>query len=316
MIVDGEEGAAYDNVHRVIFSAQGDRFAYVGVQNSRRCAVLDGVEGTWYAGTGEAFVFSPCGTHFAYVVQQGNRWLVVQDGQEGPRFDGILRGGPVFSADGIHCAYLGRLHNQVWLVIDGHEVGPWDRNVQGAEPRFVDSQTLRFVAHKGDALYLVECQLGASETMATSIGAPSSLSTPSLPEIILTWPQVKALSLVPVVLQYDDDIEVSFGPFPSLKELQSQVAQTTVPFQRFTVDSTNAIEWTSRDPSLQDPRHLAECLEQLQSKGLVECDSKYDPGDDVATNRYALTTLGAYACVQLAEKIRQAQAEMRTPPNS
>ncbi len=85
-VARGEEcGHAYDAVERVLFSPDGERFAYVAHAEHRQMAVVDGIpEEPWDEIDNQRASFSPDGARFAYPVRSGRSWHVVVDGNPGP----------------------------------------------------------------------------------------------------------------------------------------------------------------------------------------------------------------------------------------
>lgn len=128
IVLDGAEGAPYDNIDDLTFSPDGKRLAYVAKKgdqtfvvdgnkesnpyrfierpifspNSQRLGfeavegrqqiqsiVVDGQEGGWYEWIG-GFTFSPDSTTIAYPAQGGEHQFIVVDGVEGKRYDRVL----------------------------------------------------------------------------------------------------------------------------------------------------------------------------------------------------------------------------------
>lgn len=125
-VIDGEEGARYDDVYFPTrpFSADGRRIAYLGVRAEDWYVVVDGEEFGPYAGVPDGgLTFSPDGSHVAYLVQVGEWWRVIVDGAAGRLFDSA--GAPAFSADGAHWMHPAAWGGRSYLVLDGATLGPY-----------------------------------------------------------------------------------------------------------------------------------------------------------------------------------------------
>jgi hypothetical protein len=83
----------------------------------KQFVVVDGQEGAQYDEIA-GLAMSPNGERVAYAARTGNQWAVVVDGREGPRHEGVLGQTPVFSPDGRHVAYAGRDGGRVFVVVD------------------------------------------------------------------------------------------------------------------------------------------------------------------------------------------------------
>jgi hypothetical protein len=86
-------------------------------------AVVDGEESPEYEGIGTgSIIFSSDGEHFAYAAKNGDKWFVVLDGEKGPEYDEIAVGSPVFSPTGKDFAY-GAKKDEMWsLVLNGQPI--------------------------------------------------------------------------------------------------------------------------------------------------------------------------------------------------
>ncbi len=119
-------GRTPNNILRVLFSADGKRFAYVGRNGSEFAVMLDGAElsrGTYH--NLHSIAFSPEGAHLMVTFRnlENTQMRVEVDGKAGPWAATINES--VFSADGAHYAYDGQQPDATlapWSVVDGRQV--------------------------------------------------------------------------------------------------------------------------------------------------------------------------------------------------
>jgi hypothetical protein len=158
VVSDGRREPAYQEVGEPLFSADGQRLAYVAVKEGGACVVADGREGERHDGIARGTLrFSPDGRHLAYMaasggkqwvvldglsqaasdaawpvafspdnrvaypVRQGSQYRVIVDGEAGEPFDGIGGDTVSFSADGRHFAYEAGRAGKWLVVLDGRE---------------------------------------------------------------------------------------------------------------------------------------------------------------------------------------------------
>jgi hypothetical protein len=132
IVVDGKPRATSAEFSSVVFSPDGQRFAYAYVQANRTSStfVVDGASKEipgilWSKDPKQAsIIFSPDGKRYAYTTITGTAMSVTLDGQRGASFDGIMF--PQFSADSRRFLYLGTggatakdAVNGGTLVVDG-----------------------------------------------------------------------------------------------------------------------------------------------------------------------------------------------------
>jgi hypothetical protein len=145
VVVDGQEGAAYDDLLSRALQFQFDQVLYNKYTDKR-----------WVF---EAEVNQPCSLrslcfsqdsmHFAYAAKKGGMWVIVLDGKEVGEYSELGPGSPSFSPDGKHIAVTTRLggSRSPWqVVIDGH-AGPMFASVlnPGFSP---DSKQIAYIAAK------------------------------------------------------------------------------------------------------------------------------------------------------------------------
>ncbi len=131
VIVDEVAGPEFDEIggaamggeaQSLVFSSDGQRFAYGGKRSGSWRAVIDGEIGPAFTGMYGLPIFSPDGSRVAYQAVVGDRATVVVDGTPGDRHRNIGR--PIFSPDGTRLMYMvSDDEGRVAMVVDG-ERGP------------------------------------------------------------------------------------------------------------------------------------------------------------------------------------------------
>ena len=121
IVVDGKEGKAYTQVKgdSVIFSADKKSMAYVAGDGNQNFVVLDGAEGAKFDEIYD-LRFSPVGSRFAYRARRGLEHFVVEGGKELGPYENIQQGSLVFSPDGKALAWAAFVDDGKWHVcVDG-----------------------------------------------------------------------------------------------------------------------------------------------------------------------------------------------------
>ena len=121
IVVDGKEGKAYTQVKgdSVIFSADKKSMAYVAGDGNQNFVVLDGAEGAKFDEIYD-LRFSPVGSRFAYGARRGLEHFVVEGGKELGPYENIQQGSLVFSPDGKALAWAAFVDDGKWHVcVDG-----------------------------------------------------------------------------------------------------------------------------------------------------------------------------------------------------
>jgi hypothetical protein len=141
-------------------SPDSRRVAYGAGAGKKRFVVVDGKKDKPYDGIGEGTpIFSPDSRRVAYTAGASKTWFVVVDGKEDKRYDGcsIL----IFSPDSQRVAYRATAGNKRFVVVDGKEGKPYDDIVNRGGGRIVfdSSDSLHYLALKGNGIYLVEERL-------------------------------------------------------------------------------------------------------------------------------------------------------------
>ncbi|HJM63261.1 MAG TPA: hypothetical protein QGF50_06080 [Roseibacillus sp.] len=121
IVVDGKEGKAYTQVtgDSVIFSADRKSMAYVAGDGNKNFVVLDGAEGAKFDEIYD-LRFSPVGSRLAYGARRGLEHFVVDGGKELGSYENIQQGSLVFSPDGKALAWAAFVDDGNWHVcVDG-----------------------------------------------------------------------------------------------------------------------------------------------------------------------------------------------------
>ncbi len=154
IVVDGQEGKAYDSVGRAIFSPDSRRVAYLAGRqilrwpsggSTERVAVVDGKEGKPYDAI-LGLKFSPDSQHLAYVARTGSLWFGVVDGQEGESYSDV--GAINLSPDAKKVAYVVQVGDKITVFMDQKEGKSYDNIAHVVFSS--DSQRLAYVARAGD----------------------------------------------------------------------------------------------------------------------------------------------------------------------
>jgi WD40 repeat protein/tetratricopeptide (TPR) repeat protein len=182
VVIDGVEGKEYEVIIDkcgnpyiwwasgfMNFSPDSKRVAYAVKRGETMCIVVDGKEGTEYAGIAN-IVFSPDSGHMAYIVGLKSSVCVVVDGVEGKGYlnisgqmDYLYQ--PLFSPDSKHVVYLAQRNDKdrKWcVVVDGAESGEYDellRGPQGNGLSFDSPAKFHVLAKRGDEIILVEIEI-------------------------------------------------------------------------------------------------------------------------------------------------------------
>lgn len=126
IVVDGKEGKAYTQVKgdSVIFSPDKKSMAYVAGDLNQNFVVLDGAEGAKFDEIYD-LRFSPVGSRLAYGARRGLEHFVVDGGKELGPYENIQQGSLVFSPDGKALAWAAFGSDGNWNVyVDGKKIEP------------------------------------------------------------------------------------------------------------------------------------------------------------------------------------------------
>lgn len=174
----GRAGPAFDDVvSSILTSDDGKHVAYIARQGDQFVEVRDQMAGAGFPGKRElSFVgwiaMNKDGTRLAYeIVRGGNEFKqgrtrralrrVVIDGKSGPEYDSHNLVPSRFSDEGNHYLYTvhGAKGDRDLMVFDGVE-GPLYDDIFSPSARFVDGQTIEFIARQGRRFLRVTMKLG------------------------------------------------------------------------------------------------------------------------------------------------------------
>lgn len=179
VVVDGVQGPLYADIRpggvtdgqrrpHIVFSPDGQRFAYLARVGDQVRLVLDGEPGPLFdAISWEHQPFSPDGRHVAYVASRDGQIMIVRDGIAGPAYDYIrdLR----FTADSRHVVYTAQRDGRELVVMDDRELAA-DDHVVGLTIRDPVAHRVAYRVKKGDGMAVVVD--GAVGKTYRSVGEP------------------------------------------------------------------------------------------------------------------------------------------------
>jgi hypothetical protein len=161
VVVDRQEGKAYESGGPPVFSPDSKRLAHVAVADGKAFVVVDGQEQRRYDRV-SSLVFSPDSKRVAYVASVGVwfiiKKMVVIDGQEGSQYDRILAppegGGVIFdSPNQLH--YVVQKGNPLFLVEERISSLSQDENVEASMNRLCENCGNEYAYD--DARYCTSC---------------------------------------------------------------------------------------------------------------------------------------------------------------
>ncbi len=159
LVLDGMEGPAYDYVREPQFSPNSRRILYVAGRKDEECIVVDGAEGSFFAGVS---LFSSVGSHFsfdskrvAFTARTKNlTHVMVVDGKPGKEYDEIEFKPVIFTPESQHTFYVAQKSRKTYVVIDDKDGPPYDR--VDCLPTFSpDGKRMAYVASRGGNMVLV-----------------------------------------------------------------------------------------------------------------------------------------------------------------
>ena len=161
MVLDGQEGAAFDYVGVPGFSPDGRRFGYAAKDGGRMSLIVDGAASDTHDVVGDP-LFSADGERLAQAVVDGKRYRMIVDGEPGPEFTDVGTGAR-FSPDNMHFAYSGQRKaggflggRTTWVLVRDGTPGTTEWDQIASEPHFSpDSQHLSFSVRQGKNWFIV-----------------------------------------------------------------------------------------------------------------------------------------------------------------
>lgn len=127
VVCDGNEDHGYEEIFSLCFTPDSKHLAYIAKQENEFFLVFDGIAGKGYTGIiSDSLTFSPDSKHYAFVGKTGDKWLVVTEKGEGKTYDEIGAGLLSYSPDSQNLAYPARVGVHWVLVINGEESKAYD----------------------------------------------------------------------------------------------------------------------------------------------------------------------------------------------
>jgi hypothetical protein len=133
------------------FSADGERYAFVGQRNGRAFVVTDGVEGLSH-GRIASLVMNAAGTLVAYIAVDGDTSRLVVNGRGGRPYDRVY--GVDLSRDGRHLAHVGVARAMHQLFVDGSALGSPSPYRIARFAFGTDGRHVAYGAEAGDSLHV------------------------------------------------------------------------------------------------------------------------------------------------------------------
>lgn len=174
----GSDGDMDPSNAPVVFSEDGNRFAYVGRQGDEFVVMLDGKEfarGPFTAGAIQSLGFMPSGKRLCYILttrpskdaNQVTR-LVVEGSNDNPPVPNMRAENVSFSPNGEHYAFLAPAERATHLVVDG-KLDPPEYNTSG----LVLSRTNWYPIFTGDSQHPITIRVPPNENSALEYANPT-----------------------------------------------------------------------------------------------------------------------------------------------
>lgn len=153
-IVDGQSQGAFSKVPFIMFSPDSRRVLVVSQTDKQQSITVDGkVLGT-YEGIGVP-TFSSDSSRVAYSVKSGKQWAAVIEGAMQKSYMSVDP--PVFSPGATHVAYVAALAKDRWMVVvDGVEGKTYDGILRGSKIVFDDEKHFHYFVISQDGVVFVE----------------------------------------------------------------------------------------------------------------------------------------------------------------
>lgn len=156
-LVDGQSQGSFSKAPFIMFSPDSRRVVVVGQTGSQQSITLDGkVLGT-YGGIGLPS-FSSDSARIAYGVKSGKQWAAVIEGVMQKSYMSVDP--PVFSPNATHIAYFAAIAKDRWVVVvDGVEGKTYDGILKGSKLVFDDENHFHYFVISQDGVVFVEEEL-------------------------------------------------------------------------------------------------------------------------------------------------------------
>jgi hypothetical protein len=179
LVVDGKEYGTYDNYipGSLAFDNIHSRLGFLGKRGEKWMVVIDGQESPAYDNvTLSSPRFSPDGSRYAYVAKRDDHWIIVVDGKEGAAYANLGSNSPVFSPDGSRIAYAAKRDDKWMIVVDGQESAAYD-NVGSNSPVFSPDSSRIAYAAKSDGKWMIVVD-GQESPAYDDVGSRSPVFSP------------------------------------------------------------------------------------------------------------------------------------------
>lgn len=158
VVVDGKEGASYDDIWNLLLSRDGKHVAYQARRGQATYVVYDSKPIKKQEQKGRfrsvwRLRFSPDSKHLAYVDERDGKEVFVCDSRESPEYEGL--GFLQFSRDSKHLYYVVKRRGKSFMVCDGIE-GPPHRRIRTLSSATELTGKLRYIVRDGGQDLLVE----------------------------------------------------------------------------------------------------------------------------------------------------------------
>lgn len=161
VVVDGKDQGVFDETPYTNFSPDSKRVVMVGETGGKQTISVDGKELGTYQAIGVP-TFSPDSSRVAFAFKTGKQWSAVIDGVVQKTYLSVDP--PVFSPDGKHVAYVAAVSKDRWMVVvDGVEGKIYDGILKGSKIVFADDTHLHYFVIFQDGIIFVEEELQTAQ---------------------------------------------------------------------------------------------------------------------------------------------------------
>jgi len=164
VIVNEEEGKAYDDITSFIFSPDSQKLVYEAVKERNFLMVVNGKEED-----GHYPIFSPDSQKTAFIVSEGNKRFVVVNGKKGKAYD--LIHDITFSPDSQEIAYVAEKEDK-YLIVRNDEEGKLYHVILGPPVFSPDGKKIAYVAREEKAMKFFMVVNEKEDTRHDDVGAP------------------------------------------------------------------------------------------------------------------------------------------------